>query len=81
MNVSKIQSFVKQEWKLLNQLRAKAEERNRPANKLRDTLLKDVLAHNFSILLIIATAIATFGLLANSTATIIGAMIVAPLSR
>ena len=65
MNVSKIQSFVKQEWKLLNQLRAKAEERNRPANKLRDTLLKDVLAHNFSILLIIATAIATFGLLAT----------------
>ena len=34
---------------------------------------------NFFVLLLLATVIATFGMLADSTATIIGAMIVAPL--
>jgi uncharacterized hydrophobic protein (TIGR00271 family) len=34
---------------------------------------------NFFVLLLLATVIATFGLIANSTATVIGAMIVAPL--
>ena len=34
---------------------------------------------NFFVLLLLATVIATFGVLSNSTATVIGAMIVAPL--
>ncbi len=37
------------------------------------------LSTSYLILLILSTIIATFGLLANSTATVIGAMIVAPL--
>ena len=42
-------------------------------------MINQVLGHNFSILLILATTIATFGLISNSAATIIGAMIIAPL--
>ncbi|MFZ2359297.1 MAG: hypothetical protein WA040_08120, partial [Anaerolineae bacterium] len=34
---------------------------------------------NFFVLLLLATVIATFGVLSDSTATVIGAMIVAPL--
>lgn len=34
---------------------------------------------NFFVLLLLATVIATYGVLSNSTATVIGAMIVAPL--
>ena len=34
---------------------------------------------NFAVLLALATIIATYGILTNSTATVIGAMIVAPL--
>jgi len=37
------------------------------------------LSNSYLILLVLSTIIATFGLLANSTATVIGAMIVAPL--
>lgn len=79
MYLSKIWSFCKREWKLLRHLRVGAEEANIPENELSKSLIREVLAHNFSILLALATAIATFGLLSNSAATIIGAMIVAPL--
>ena len=79
MSLSKISSFLKREWELLGNLRVEAEEKNIPEYNLSKSLLQSVLAQNFSILLAIAAAIATFGLLSNSAATIIGAMIVAPL--
>ena len=79
MSRSKILSFLKREWKLLSHLRVGAEEKNISEDDLSDSLIREVLARNFSILLALATVIATFGLLSNSTATIIGAMIVAPL--
>ncbi|MGB5633940.1 MAG: DUF389 domain-containing protein, partial [Waterburya sp.] len=51
-----------------------------PANNLDQTFLQASLPNlNFYLLLALATAIATFGLLTNSAATIIGAMIIAPL--
>ncbi|MGK7961941.1 TIGR00341 family protein [Crocosphaera sp.] len=79
MVFSKIRSFIQQEWKLLNLLRSNSQEEKVSEYKLSDNLIREVLAHNFSILLILSTAIATFGLISNSTATIIGAMIIAPL--
>ena len=79
MYFSRIWSLFKREWKLFTDLRVGAKERNISEDNLLDILIREVLAHNFSILLTLATAIATFGLLSNSTATIIGAMIVAPL--
>ncbi len=79
MVFSKIKSFLQQEWKFLNTLRIGSQEEKVSEYKLSEYLIKEVLAHNFSILLILATAIATFGLISNSTATIIGAMIIAPL--
>ncbi len=51
-----------------------------PASELNQTFLQASLpTFNFYLLLALATAIATFGLLTNSAATIIGAMIIAPL--
>ncbi len=79
MYLSRIWSFLKRECKVLIQLRVRAGEKNISEDYLSDSLIREVLAHNFSILLTLATAIATFGLLSNSPATIIGAMIVAPL--
>ena len=79
MVFSKIKSFLQQEWKSLKLLRTGSQEEKIAESKLSKYLIKEVLAHNFSILLILATAIATFGLISNSTATIIGAMIIAPL--
>ncbi|MGK7939627.1 MAG: TIGR00341 family protein [Crocosphaera sp.] len=79
MVFSQIKSFLQREWKLLNRLRTGSQEEKVSEYKLSKNLIKEVLAHNFSILLILATAIATFGLISNSTATIIGAMIIAPL--
>ncbi|MGB5771238.1 MAG: TIGR00341 family protein, partial [Crocosphaera sp.] len=55
------------------------EEQVISEEKLSESLINQVLAHNFSILLILATTISTFGLISNSAATIIGAMIIAPL--
>ena len=72
-------SFVKRERNSLNNLRASAREPNISEEDLASGLFQGVFNQNFSILLALATAIATFGLLSNSTATIIGAMIVAPL--
>ena len=79
MSFVKIWSSLKREWELLKKFRVRAEEKNISQDDLADSLTREVLTHNFSILLALATAIATFGLLSNSTATIIGAMIVAPL--
>jgi uncharacterized hydrophobic protein (TIGR00271 family) len=79
MYISKILSFLKREWAFFRQLRVDAAEKKIPEEQLAYSLIKEVLGHNFSILLALATFIATFGLLSNSAATIIGAMIVAPL--
>ncbi len=72
-------SFAKQERNSLKNLRIRGKEPNIPEDHLADGLFQGVFNQNFTILLALATAIATFGLLSNSTATIIGAMIVAPL--
>lgn len=63
----------------LKSLRAKAKEPNISEADLANSLFQGVFNQTFTILLALATAIATFGLLSNSPATIIGAMIVAPL--
>ncbi|MDJ0589706.1 MAG: TIGR00341 family protein [Pleurocapsa sp. MO_226.B13] len=72
-------SFLQREHNSLNNLRASGREPNISEEDLASGLFQGVFNQNFSILLALATAIATFGLLSNSTATIIGAMIVAPL--
>ena len=79
MALTKIVSFIKQEWKLFNQIRGNFDEQKLTEDVLCNSLLQEVLVRNFSILLSLAAAIATFGLLSNSAATIIGAMIIAPL--
>ena len=79
MSWSKLKSFIKREWIFFCQLRTEIEEEKISEDKLSQILLNQVLARNFSILLILATTIATFGLISNSAATIIGAMIIAPL--
>ncbi|MDJ0658480.1 MAG: TIGR00341 family protein [Crocosphaera sp.] len=76
---SKLSSFLQQEWTLFNQLRTEIEEEQISEDQLSQILINQVLAHNFSILLILATTISTCGLISNSAATIIGAMIIAPL--
>lgn len=51
-----------------------------PILKLRESLLQDAeLNQNYLVLIVSSCLIATFGLLINSTAVIIGAMIIAPL--
>lgn len=79
MALAKIVSFIKQEWKLFHQVRGQVDEQRLSDDALYNSFLREVLSHNFSILLSLATAIATFGLLSNSAPTIIGAMIIAPL--
>ena len=79
MYKSKILSFFKKEWKFFHKLRVDVEEQKIPEDRLSQSIIKNVVRHNFSVLLALATFIATFGLLSNSAATIIGAMIVAPL--
>ncbi len=79
MNSNKIISLIKREWQILNQLRAKNGEKIRSEEDLSNGFFQEILGANFFILLALATAIATFGLLSNSAATIIGAMIIAPL--
>ncbi|MGK7894210.1 MAG: TIGR00341 family protein [Xenococcus sp. (in: cyanobacteria)] len=79
MNLSSIRAFVQQEWQRLNYLRETNTEKIRPEADLSNSFFQEILGPNFFILLALATAIATFGLLSNSAATIIGAMIIAPL--
>ena len=61
------------DWQVLSEKQLPAEELN---GLLKQASLPST---NFYSLLVLATAIATLGLLANNAATIIGAMIVAPL--
>lgn len=77
---------VWKEWKLLENLRDRFKAfRSRGKNLIqRQQLQAELLAEStpdpsYLILIISSCAIATFGLLANSTAVIIGAMIIAPL--
>ena len=79
MNLSSIIVFIKEEWQRLNYLRDTTTEKIRSENDLTHSFFQEILGANFFILLALATAIATFGLLSNSAATIIGAMIIAPL--
>lgn len=79
MDLSSIIAFIKQEWQRLNYLRVTNIEKTLSEKSLIDSFFREILAPNFFILLALATAIATFGLLSNSAATIIGAMIIAPL--
>lgn len=79
MDLSSIIAFFKQEWQRLNYLRATNTEKIRSEKGLSHDFFQEILGANFFILLALATAIATFGLLSNSAATIIGAMIIAPL--
>ena len=79
MDLSSIITAIKQEWHRFNYLRETNIEKTLSEKFLTDSFLREILAPNFLILLALATAIATFGLLSNSAATIIGAMIIAPL--
>ena len=79
MDFRKIITFIKREWNQFNHLRVKNEEKILSEDDLSNGFLQEILGNNYSILLSLATAIATFGLLSNSAATIIGAMIIAPL--
>ena len=79
--LSSIFSFFQRELQLIKNLRIRtlnSEDKITP-EKLTNNMIGEVLGNNFSILLGLATIIATFGLLSNSAATIIGGMIVAPL--
>ena len=81
--LSKIVSLFKRELGFIQQLRIKTinsegEDKITPKNLTSNTV-REILGPNFSMLLGLATIIATFGLLSNSAATIIGGMIVAPL--
>ncbi|ELS04233.1 putative membrane protein [Xenococcus sp. PCC 7305] len=75
-----IRQYLQQSWQSLNHDWELLREVPIPASELNQTLLQASLpAVNFYLLLALASMIATFGLLTNSAATIIGAMIIAPL--
>ena len=77
---SRIKQYLQQSWQSLTQDWRVLREVPIPASELNQTFLEASLpAWNFYLLLALAAAIATFGLLTNSAATIIGAMIIAPL--
>ena len=67
---------MRRNWELLRNFGLEAI----PIVKIRESLLKDAkLDQNYLILILSSCLIATFGLLINSAAVIIGAMIIAPL--
>ena len=67
---------MRRNWELLRNFGLEAI----PIVKIRESLLKDSkLDQNYLILILSSCLIATFGLLINSAAVIIGAMIIAPL--
>ena len=75
-----LKKYFHQSWQSLTQDWYLLREDPTPASELHQTFLQASLPSlNFYLLLALATAIATFGLLTNSAATIIGAMIIAPL--
>ena len=78
--MSKLKQYLQKSWQSLTRDWRVLQEEPIPARELYQALLKASLpAWNFYLLLALAAAIATFGLLTNSAATIIGAMIIAPL--
>ncbi len=78
--LSLLKKHLQQSWQSLTQDWQVLREEPIPASELNQTFLQASLpAVNFYLLLALAAAIATFGLLTNSAATIIGAMIIAPL--
>ena len=77
---SRLKRYLQQSWQSLTQDWQVLREEPIPARELNKTFLQASLpALNFYLLLGLAATIATFGLLTNSAATIIGAMIIAPL--
>ncbi|MGB5636718.1 MAG: DUF389 domain-containing protein [Waterburya sp.] len=78
--LSRLKQYFQQSWQSLTQDWQVLQEDPIPARELNQTFLEASLpAWDFYLLLALASAIATFGLLTNSAATIIGAMIIAPL--
>ena len=78
--LNRLKQRLQQSWQSLTQDWRVMGESPIPASELNQTFLQASLpALNFYLLLALAAAIATFGLLTNSAATIIGAMIIAPL--
>ena len=78
--LSRLKQYLQQSWQSLTQDWRVMQEAPIPASELNQTFLKASLPTlNFYLMLALAAAIATFGLLTNSAATIIGAMIIAPL--
>ena len=81
MQKSRLLSWLKREQKLITRIKkehSKSQQTKSQAN-LASGLLADIITKNFVILLALAIFIATFGLLSNSAASIIGGMIIAPL--
>lgn len=78
--LNKLRLYVSEFWHTLTQDWAVMRETPIIAGELEASLaLMSLPCLNFYLLLTLASMIATFGLLTNSAATIIGAMIVAPL--
>ena len=76
----KLKQYIHQSWQSLTQDLRILREEPIPASDLNQAFLEASLpTFKFYLLLALATAIATFGLWTNSAATIIGAMIIAPL--
>lgn len=68
---------IQQDWLKYQRLRKSAQ---RKITQLREGLLEEsIIDLNYIVLIVGSCAIATFGLLTNSAAVIIGAMIIAPL--
>ena len=81
MKKSRLLRWLKREQKLIAQIKQENStlQDQKKVENLTSNLLADILTNNFVILLALATVIASFGLLSNSAATIIGGMIIAPL--
>ena len=79
-DLSRLKQYFQQSWQSLCQDWQVMGEASVPASELNQTFLQASLPTvNFYLLLAIASVIGTLGLLTNSAATIIGAMIIAPL--
>ena len=78
--ISRLKQHLQKSWQSLTQDWRVLREEPIPACELNQAFVKASLpAWNFYLLLALAAVISTFGLLTNSAATIIGAMIIAPL--
>ncbi|MGK7874977.1 MAG: DUF389 domain-containing protein [Xenococcaceae cyanobacterium] len=78
--LTQLKKHIQQSWQNLTQDWLVMQEDPIPASELNQAFLQASLpTFNFYLLLTLAAAISTFGLLTNSAATIIGAMIIAPL--